>query len=413
MQATFRSWAKWSLTNLVIVAAVGVILRYKIVFPLPFVDQKNLLHGHSHFAFSGWVSMALFTAMAALLQQYTNINPSKYRRLFILGQIANFGMLFSFPIAGYNPVSISFSTLSVIFSYLFAWSYHRDLKISNLPYIIKMWLRAALFFYVISSLGAFNLAYLMASHTSTQDWYIGSVYFFLHFQYNGWFLFALMGLIMHQFIKWGVTIPTRLHKSLFYCFFISCIPAFFLSALWMDLPIWIVAIATLAVLLHWISYYLLLKVAVTAFSSIIKNCSRPTKLLWAAGLIAFTIKSILQTFSLIPSLSYLAFGFRPIVIGYLHLVLLGMVSLTLIGYLLQENLLSTRNTMARNGLFAFAAAVILNEILLMLQGIFAIRNIYINSINYYLLATAIVLFTSIGIFLFGQKSVTIQPKDGN
>ncbi|MBL0136625.1 MAG: hypothetical protein IPP79_22960 [Chitinophagaceae bacterium] len=413
MQTTFRSWAKWSLINLVIVAAVGVILRYKIVFPLPFVDQKNLLHGHSHFAFSGWVSMALFTAMAALLQQYTNINPSKYRRLFILGQIANFGMLFSFPFGGYTPVSISFSTLSVIFSYLFAWRYHKDLKTSNLPYIIKLWLRAALFFYVISSLGAFNLAYLMASHTSTQDWYIGSVYFFLHFQYNGWFLFALMGLLMHQLIKWGIDIPDRVHRSLFYCFFISCIPAFFLSALWMDLPKWIVATAILAVLLHWISYYLFLKLINKAFSSIAKKCSSLTKLLWTVGLIAFTIKLVLQSLSLIPSLSFLAFGFRPIVIGYLHLVLLGMVSLTLIGYLLHENLLSSRIAIAKKGLFAFVASVILNEILLMLQGIFAIKDIYFNSINYFLLATAVGLFTSIGIFLFGQKSIDIQPNDGN
>ncbi|MCK7542515.1 MAG: hypothetical protein MZV63_72435 [Marinilabiliales bacterium] len=35
--------------------------------PLPGrAPKKNLLHGHSHFAFSGWVGMALFTALVVL-----------------------------------------------------------------------------------------------------------------------------------------------------------------------------------------------------------------------------------------------------------------------------------------------------------------------------------------------------------
>ena len=45
--------------NLAIVALLGVIMRYKILYPLPFVDQKKFLHAHSHFAFSGWVTLAL------------------------------------------------------------------------------------------------------------------------------------------------------------------------------------------------------------------------------------------------------------------------------------------------------------------------------------------------------------------
>ena len=49
-----------SLINLFIVALMGVVLRafpFLSSFPL---DYKNMLHGHSHFAFGGWVMPALF-----------------------------------------------------------------------------------------------------------------------------------------------------------------------------------------------------------------------------------------------------------------------------------------------------------------------------------------------------------------
>lgn len=271
-----------------------------------------------------------------------------------------------------------------------------------MPPVIQNWFRGGLFYYAISSLGAFSLAYLMATHSYNQNWYIGSVYFFLHFQYNGWFLFALLGLVLHQFIEWRIFIPHRLYQWLFYSFFISCLPAYFLSALWMNLPQWMVLLAVAAVILHWISYFFFIKVINRSLTGIRKNGSLLPRILWTAGIIAFTSKLLLQSLSLIPSLSYLAFGFRPIVIGYLHLVLLGMVSLPLIGYLLQQSLLQASASISKKGVLIFLLGVILNEIFLMLQGILAIQSIYIQSINYLLLATAIVLFAGAFLFFKGQ-----------
>src|SRR5579872_7200056 len=65
--ATFRRWSALSLLNFVIVSILGILLRYKIAFPWPAVNYKFLLHAHSHFAFSGWLSTALFTAFVHLL----------------------------------------------------------------------------------------------------------------------------------------------------------------------------------------------------------------------------------------------------------------------------------------------------------------------------------------------------------
>ena len=52
-------WIRICLLNLFLVALLGVVLRYKIAFSLPFIDQRNLLHAHSHFAFAGWISQSI------------------------------------------------------------------------------------------------------------------------------------------------------------------------------------------------------------------------------------------------------------------------------------------------------------------------------------------------------------------
>ena len=73
MEFTLRRFLKISLFNLLIVASIGLVLRYKILYSLPFVDQKHLLHGHSHFAFAGWIAHTLMVLLIAFLSK----QPSK------------------------------------------------------------------------------------------------------------------------------------------------------------------------------------------------------------------------------------------------------------------------------------------------------------------------------------------------
>ena len=55
---------KISFLNLLIVAILGTLMRYKIEFEFPYFDQKNIQHAHSHFAFTGWISHTLYTLIA-------------------------------------------------------------------------------------------------------------------------------------------------------------------------------------------------------------------------------------------------------------------------------------------------------------------------------------------------------------
>ncbi|MCG7859310.1 hypothetical protein MD537_20200, partial [Flavihumibacter sediminis] len=63
MNATANKWIRLALFNLLLVALAGLVLRLKILLPLPWIHHKHLLHAHSHFAFAGWISLFLMGAI--------------------------------------------------------------------------------------------------------------------------------------------------------------------------------------------------------------------------------------------------------------------------------------------------------------------------------------------------------------
>jgi hypothetical protein len=134
--------------------------------------------------------------------------------------------------------------------------------------------------------------------------------------------------------------------------------------------------------------------------------SRISKWLLLFSAMALTIKLLLQLISTIPLISTLAYGFRPIVIGYLHLVLLGVITLFLIGFMLSTHLIVTRK-ISIAGILIFTCGIIINEIFLMTQGISALSYTAIPNINEALLATAIMMFAGL---LFFTLSIKFIPK---
>lgn len=393
MTLSIQRWVRIALVNLLIVACIGVVLRYKIVYSLPFIDQKHLLHGHSHFAFAGWITQALMTFMVVyLVRQNSDAILKKYEWLLWGNLITAYGMLIAFPIEGYGLYSIIFSTLSIFVSYAFAIQYWRDLNKIRDKKISHYWFKAAIFFNVISSLGAFSLAIMMVAKMIHQTWYLAAEYFYLHFQYNGWFFFACMGIITAKLFD--ATVAAAVLKRIFLLFVLALVPAYFLSALWMKLPIWIyilVVVAAFAQLAGWFYMVTVIKQHLVVLKQTLGSTAR---WLLTFSAVALTAKLLLQLGSTIPSLSTLAFGFRPIIIGYLHLVLLGVITLFLLGYMFAGRyIVSDRKIFTGAGILA--AGIIINEILLMIQGIASLDYINLPYINESLLVTALIMFTGI------------------
>lgn len=400
-QISLTGWIKIPFLNLLIIGLIGVVLRYKIAFSLPIVDQKNLLHAHSHFAFSGWLSQLLMAFIVQyLLNKNQHLRVKKYKILLWGNLISAYGMLFSFPFQGYDTISISFSTLSVLNAYVFAIVVWKDLDRLPVSNISHNWFKASLLFNVLSSFGAFSLGYMMANKIASQEWYLAAVYLFLHFQYNGWFFFAATGLFMQYLTDKNIAPPKDTSKKIFWLFCIPAVPAYFLSALWLPMPAWLYVLVVASALAQVAGFVLMLMHLKKKSKDMENSVSKPVKWLWILSCVALSIKLLLQAGSTIPSLNIVAYGFRPIVIGYLHLVLLGVLSIFLVGYFLYIVHIKYTKLLI-NGLVIFIAGIIVNELLLMLQGVNAMLYRNIPIMNYLLLAAALVMFT--GLLLFNRS----------
>ena len=388
-------------------AVLGVLLRYKIAWPLPVLNYKYLLNAHSHFAFNGWVTTVLFTAFLYVLVTSGGTLRKIYRYLFWLNQLSSYGMLVSFTCQGYGPVSIFFSSLSVLFSYWFAVLYWQDISGAHLPAQVKRCMRAALVFLVLSSIGPYLLAYSMSHHVGNMQFYYNAIYLYLHFQYNGWFTFGVMALFFFAASRAGAVMPEKGTSWFVGMMAFACIPAYTLSLLWTDSPGWVWITAGLAGLTQWIALGILTVM-------LWRNCSkwnlllfRPIHFLWIFSYFAFAMKISLQALSVIPFLGRLAFGYRPVIIAYLHLVMLCFVSFFILGFLVREGTLRIQRRTARIGLWVWVAGVIANELLLLIQSLLGLTAHAWENSPYYLLGAAVTMLIGLA-WMVSAESVLVR-----
>ncbi len=411
MHFNSKFWLKFSLINLLIVALLGLLMRYKIGFEFPFLDQKHLQHSHSHFAFSGWISHTLMVLMIVFLEKRINNIENrfleKYNKVLIANLICAYGMLVFFIIQGYGLFSIIFSTASIVVACVYAYYFIKDLKLISDNDLSKNWFKAALFFNVISSIGTFVLAYMMVTKNIHQEEYLASIYYYLHFQYNGWFFFACMGLLF-SFLQLKSE-DNPFFKNVFKLFFASCIPAYFLSTLWLNLPVFIYILTVIAAVVQVYTWFKFLIIIIKTKKEFLENFPFFLRYILLFVGFAVSLKFILQLGSTIPAISQLAFGFRPIVIAYLHLVLLAIISLFLLFYIYANHLIHF-NKQIKIGVIIFSIGVLINEIILAIQGIASFSYTVIPYVNEMLFGAAIILVSGIGITAFYSiKKVKNHP----
>lgn len=380
-------WFRITLYTLFIVACLGALMRYKIAFAFPYFDQKNIQHAHSHFAFAGWVSQLLMIFLVQLISTATK-RLQRYQQILAANLALAYGMLISFSIQGYGTVSIILSTLSILVSFYFAYCYWQELR-SHPTVVQKQWFRLALVCNLLSSAGTFVLAWMMATKYFGQHTYLASLYWYLHFQYNGWFFFACMGLFVQYLHRLsGKTISINVWRLLGG----SVLPAYGLSTLWLPLPWWIYILIVVASFAQFAGWILFLKEVFSA--SLTSKLIPLAKLLLIYLAIACTLKFSLQLGSVIPAVSKFAFGFRPVVIAYLHLVLLAITSMFLLSYAMLAGYIPATKPI-RQTILLFAAAVMLNELLLGIQGIASISYTVVPFANELLFAVALFMMMSV------------------
>ena len=394
---SMRLWLILGIFNLILVASLGTLMRYKIGFDFPFFNQKNLQHAHSHFAFAGWISHILMVFMMDFIQTYTK-KVKIYQQSLILNMIASYGMLVSFAIQGYALFSIIFSSLSLLISFIFCVFFLNDLRKVETLHPSKNYFIASLVFNIISMLGTAMLIYMMASKFVPQNLYLSSIYFYLHFQYNGWFLFAIIGLLFLLLKKYNPEL--QYSPTIFWLFAGSCIPAYMLSILWIKLPTILYIIVVIASVIQLFAWSFLWKEIKHYWKNLSTHVHIVFKFVFLLVAFAFTIKVLLQAFSVIPQISNLAFGFRSIVVAYLHLVLLAITSIFLLNYILIYISNNQPKKIVHIFYMIFVSGVFATEATLGIQGIASFSYIPIPYVHFILFGLALLMLLGlIGIFL--------------
>ncbi|SJZ63632.1 hypothetical protein SAMN04488128_1011004 [Chitinophaga eiseniae] len=363
--ATERKWITVALINLMIVALLGLLLRTRALFPLPGINFGHWLYAHSHFAFGGWITLCLFTLMAYRLLPAGSSGKRIYPVLLSGVFISSVGMLLSFPVQGYALFSIIFSTLFIVCTWAFGWVFIRDLLKAGTERSVTLLAAGSLVSLAISCAGPFSLAYMMATHQRNTVFYHDAIYTYLHLQYNGFFTLGVFALFCHHL---GPVTAEKVRFRFALALCASVLPTLFLSYLWHQPPAVVRVVAGAGGVL-----LLLVLARFAEMTRSVKpelyNVNPLARRIGALALMAFALKTLAQLLTIFPAVGNAVFASRPMIIMYLHLVMLGFVTLYLFAQLLYAGFFVTAKVLAGLGMMVFIIALAFNEVLLLMQGL--------------------------------------------
>jgi len=335
--AAFSYLWKASLTCFVLAAVTGLLYRLGIIGWLPSgigLQLDNIRHAHSHLMFFGWaVPFPLYIMLNRLVSKAeayrAGISLMRYSILgaFLFGVLAYPFFLFY----GYQPVKVGglflpfsamFSGLVMVCWYGFLWGYWREHDLLNSD-ASRPWFDGALVMLFVCSLGAWGVAVLQAVNFTNHLLIKSMTHFFLATFTEGWIVLALVAiLVMHVNLEeqdWPVA------PNLYLGCIVIGAPLTFpygISESLLTTELLIVAQiggGLTAIGLLGVSY---------AFIS--SGKWKQSLFSWVVGFLAF--KATMQlTASIVPSSFWLSD--QALRIFYLHVLLLGALTLTISGWL--------------------------------------------------------------------------------
>lgn len=382
-----------SLIFLLIVAVAGSLIRF-IPFGFELIPYKNILHAHSHVGFQGWVYTGLFLILTHGYIGKNETLKGKYKLQFNITLFVIIGILISFLYQSYGLFSIVFSSLFQLISYWFIYNFFKYAK-SNC-FSLKV-IKCALVLNLISTLAPWVLGIIVAKGYAETELYHSTIYFFLHFQYNGWFLFSLIGLLFWVAENYNITFNIKKAKTFYQILLTAVFPTYFLSLLGMSFRNTIFTICIFGcILLLFALVYFFLNFKPLLFQ-ILHKLNGTVKLLILLSLILLFVKILLQVISVIPSLEYLAFHNKYIIMAYIHLSTIGVYTFFLLGYLFQFNWLKC-NLGSKVGIYLLIIGFVITELILIFCGL----SIFINNYEFLIFIFSSIMALGITSILVSQ-----------
>lgn len=342
-----------------IAAVLGLLLRSFSILSFDF-NYRYVVHAHSHIALLGWVYVALTTILHYCFAKDTSKNT--YNWIFWCTQITLVGMLLTFPFQGYALFSIIFSTLFLIVSYIFTYHFWKNIAPTHKKSNALKCVKASLVYMVVSSLGPWALGAIMSTLGTQSIWYRLSIYFYLHFQYNGWMLLALLGLFLFVLEQRGHIIPQKSFVLFFKAINIGIILTFFLSTLWTEPSTWLYVLGGIGAMVQigaFLFFWTLTKNGIgVLFLSNLQNR------LLRTVVVLISIKIVLQFLTAMPYFAQMAARYLDFTIGYLHLTFLGVISIGLFLFMDYCNLLR----ISKSSITFYLVGFFLSETLIFFKG---------------------------------------------
>ena len=350
-----------ALFYVLIATLLGVVLR---LFPITDINAtfKFLVHTHSHIALLGWVYVALTTLLYHI--GIDEVSKKKHALIFWSTQVTIVGMLVTFPFVGYAIYSIIFSTLFILCSYWFFFFFKKRNNL-NRDTISYKFIQTSLLLMVLSSIGPWALGAIMNTLGNTSYWYHNAIYFYLHFQYNGWFLFCLLGIFFFILEKQGVVFSNNRAKLFYHLLLVSCLLTLFLSFLWIQPVDFVYFLSGIGAIVQVFALYMFAKILIQSKNKLKELFSKFFINVLKGVVLLFAIKILLQLLTAFPSFVVLTTEITDFVIAYLHLVFLGIITPVILVFLHQFKLIS----LSKVATILFLVGFIFSEILIIYKGI--------------------------------------------
>ncbi|MDF1697962.1 MAG: hypothetical protein P1U56_19095 [Saprospiraceae bacterium] len=386
-----------------IATLLGLGLRGAFVLDMPeWFNYRHVQHAHSHVALLGW----LFAIFTLSIIHFFDLEFEKYAKLYWSLQAMVVGMLITFPIMGYASLSIFFSTGHIIVSYILVVYLWRDLGKVTSEKSDVLFVKTSLAFMVLSTLGTWALGPILALKMKGTAIYYASIQFYLHFQFNGWFIFAMLGILLAILRKRGINFGFS-SDSLFYRLLtVSAFLTYALAITWSTPYLSIFLVNSIGVLLQLIALSLLLIQLKRYHNEIKHSFNKYVYWVFCIALIALIIKIVVQAAVVIPYMAAVSYTIRNFVIGFIHLLLLGCLSMFAFGCI--SIIMDLK--LDKIGTLVFVTGIICTEAILFIQGLMLwMGQGFIPS--YYLILAVFSLFILIGLLIVLVRLIQFKSMD--
>lgn len=405
-------WFQIALVNFLVAAIIGVLLRFAFIAEIPGFHFRKFMYAHSHVAMLGWLFQGFFAVLLPYL--FSGSIPTHIHRLFWFSQITVLGMLIAFPVVGYTSWAIVFAAAHVVVSYGFVYVIWKALGQRRYDFLLGvLFIRAALMLMVLSTLSLLAIGPIMASGLRDHEIFYWAVQWFLHFQFNGWFLFMALGLWFVQLESEGIALPVTRIRTFFWWLLGSTPLTFALAIAWSNPDRIVFAVNSFGILVQTIALVLFIRFLLQSGIQL-TDWTPWSKRLLRIALISFLGKLCIQALVIFPAVAEMAYTLRNYVIGFIHLITLGSLTMLLISLALRNGIIPRVNRVGAIGLLLLILGFCGSEFLLFLQGtMFWLTFGFLPAYHELLFGISVLIPLGIVVFLIGMMSTRHAGTSGS